>query len=64
MYRGGLSDCHLVRERVESNVIATLCVPTGAQVTNMFTKLAGQSSFGYFLTSLNLVRPKTLQKQP
>ena len=32
-------DCHLVRERVEKGIIATLFVSTGAQLANIFTKL-------------------------
>ena len=45
-------DCHFVRERILSKVIAPRYTPTTEQLADIFTKAWGQRQFCYLLSKL------------
>ena len=47
-------NCHLVRERVEKGIIATLFVSTRAQLTDVFTKQLHRSRLELLCNKLSL----------
>jgi hypothetical protein len=57
-------DCHLVREKIQSGLIATRYVSTSDQRVDIFTKALGQRQFHYLLGKLgvlNLHTPSSLK---
>ncbi|KAL9437525.1 hypothetical protein AB3S75_023399 [Citrus x aurantiifolia] len=48
-------DCHFVRERVQSNLLLPLHIPTSMQVADVFTKPLGHALFHYHIRKLGVV---------
>ncbi|KAH9652494.1 protein kinase domain-containing protein [Citrus sinensis] len=48
-------DCHFVRERVQSNLLLPLHIPTSMQVADVFTKPLGHALFHHHICKLGVV---------
>ncbi|KAH9651461.1 protein kinase domain-containing protein [Citrus sinensis] len=48
-------DCHFVRERVQSNLLLPLHIPTSMQVADVFTKPLGHALFHHHIRKLGVV---------
>ena len=48
------NDCHFVRDKIQSGIIATTHVPTTSQLADIFTKPLGRQSFDTFRNKLGI----------
>ena len=50
-------DCHFIREKLLSGIIATRYTPTTEQLADIFTKALGRRQFQYLLSKLAVLNP-------
>jgi hypothetical protein len=48
-------DCHLVRDKIQENVIRTVHVKSIHQLADLFTKALGSNLFHYLLSKMNII---------
>jgi hypothetical protein len=48
-------DCHLVRDKIQENIIRTLHVKSLHQLADIFTKALGSHSFHHLLSKMDII---------
>jgi hypothetical protein len=48
-------DCHFIREKIQSGIIATAYIPTSRQLADIFTKALGKTQFQTILYKLGVM---------